>query len=119
MRLKVVGMIPNCAAIKAEHEDFIGEYHPSCCRWPKSCSPNMVEFYPENEVEVPKKFRISRTPGIEVGNDFSWMLYGYHPTAQSSTITLLKYFSTFEDANAFLKLGITWKILLKYEGVAE
>lgn len=118
MRLKHVGMNPICAAVRQEHEDFVGEYHPSCCRWPKSCSSELYEYYPENDVEIPKKLRVMRVRGVGPGTKFDWAVFGYHPTAPG-TITLWKYFPNFDSANSFARLNISWRKLLIAEGLND
>lgn len=97
MKVKYKGENPICARIRSEHEDFVGEYHPYCCRWPKSCSSSMSEFYPEYDFEIPKKFKVRRVIGFDSNTLFDWMIYGYHPN-HNGTITFLKYFSSSAEA---------------------
>lgn len=116
MKMKYKGENPYCQVIRDQSEGFIGEYHPNCCRFPKSCSSGMYEFYPEDALEQPKKIHITRVKGIGPGTIYDWLVYGMHPTA-ARTITLFKYFPSFDEARSFVGRKITWDQLLKEEGL--
>lgn len=118
MRLKYRGVSPECQQIMDEYDDFTGEYHPACCRWPKSCSSGLYEFYPEDDVEVPLRIRVKRIEGIGPGTFADWIAYGYHQNA-AETITFLKYFATLDDAHRFIAGMTTWQQLLKDEGIIK
>ena len=114
MKLKYVGVNPICKEIQDNTEGYFDGYHPNCCRFPKSCSSGIYEFYPESDVEVPKKVRILRQKGIGPGTFVDWMAIGYHPTSKN-TITLLKYFHTQQEGFDFLDKFTTWQDLLVSE----
>ena len=76
----------------------------------------MYEFYPEDDVEVPTKFYVRRNQDIGPGTEFDWIAYGYHPKARG-TITLVKYFSTMQEAHRFIKSLSGWEELLKSENL--
>ena len=76
----------------------------------------MYEFYPEDEVEVPKKVRVCRLKGVGPGTIFDWIVYGLHP-ASHSTITLFKYFPSMEEAHNFVSNMSDWEQVLRDEGL--
>lgn len=101
MRLKYVGKNPICVERFNNSETEIPDYHPNCCRFPKSCSSDLFEFIPENEVEFPKKVRVKRMEGVGPGTQFDWAIYGQHPNSKG-LITLYKFFPTLDAAHNFI-----------------
>lgn len=120
MRLKYVGMNPICQEIYNSYppDTNVGDTHPRCCRFPKSCSSGMYEFYPETDIEIPKKVKLGRTEGIGPRTPFDWYILGYHPK-QKSTITLYKFFSSFDKAQEFLLSKKDWVQILIDEGLSK
>ena len=116
MKFKYKGESPICQEIRDRSEYFIVKYHPNCCRFPKACSSSIYELYPEDDLEQPKKLRICRVQGLGPGTIFDWQVYGLHPGAPR-TVTLLKYFPSIDEAQAFANRRITWEQLLKEEGL--
>lgn len=118
MRLKYVGVNPICKEIRDNTEEgFTDGYHPNCCRFPKSCSSGIYEFYPEVDAEVPSKVRIIRQKGVGPGTFVDWMLIGYHPKAKG-TVTLLKYFPSQQAGIDFINTIGSLENLLKSEGLS-
>lgn len=115
MKIKYKGENPICQQLRDLNPGFTGEYHPACCRFPKSCSSGVYEFYPEDAVEQPKRVRVFRVKGVGPGTMFDWAVYGLHPTA-SSTITLFKYFASAEEAYSFVDRAKDWRQVLIEEG---
>ena len=82
----------------------------------KGENPIYYEFYPEDDVEVPTKFYVRRNQDIGPGTEFDWVAYGYHPKSRG-TITLLKYFSTMQEARRFIQSLSSLEELLKSENL--
>lgn len=116
MKLKYIGVNPICKEIQDNTEGYFDGYHPNCCRFPKSCSSGIYEFYPESDIEVPKKIRLLRLKGVGPGTFVDWMAIGYHPTAKT-TVTLLLYFHTQQEGFDFIDNFTTWQDLLISKGM--